>query len=285
MIHFKQNLAFEDPNYHFYIQKYVHDTHDIPPHTHNFTELNIVFKGKGEHIVDNYSHPISAGDIFVINNVKPHAFKNCKHMIRYIIRYLPEFFADNYEIGQIAGYHALFILGANNHLTQHLHLNTEQLDYLENIFLKTFVREYKNRIIGFDTIIKSTLSHLIIYLSRAYSKQKISGNDSILRIAESISYLEEFYNKKIKLQNLAKMTHLSTNQYLRIFKKAYGKSPMKYLNTLRIQRALQMLRFSKNSITKIALQSGFANSAFFSKQFKKTTGLSPNAYRLNIGDV
>ncbi len=65
----------------------------------------------------------------------------------------------------------------------------------------------------------------------------------------------------------------------RIFHRELGISPWDYLNRYRIKRAKALLRTSHASITAIASQVGFADSAYFSRVFHKEVGCSPREYR------
>lgn len=61
----------------------------------------------------------------------------------------------------------------------------------------------------------------------------------------------------------------------RVFNSTYGISPIEYINALRIERAKLLLRDTKLTITDIAKKVGFDNPAYFSRIFKKITGIPP----------
>jgi AraC family transcriptional regulator len=66
---------------------------------------------------------------------------------------------------------------------------------------------------------------------------------------------------------------------LRAFQESVGASPYKYVLALRIEEAKQRLSRSANSITEIALATGFGHAQHFSTSFRKATGETPSSFR------
>ena len=100
---------------------------------------------------------------------------------------------------------------------------------------------------------------------------------SALRRAES--YIWKNYTKKISLDEIAAASGLSAPYFSTIFREEMGKTLFSYLNQLRIEKASGLLRDSVLSIREIAKTCGFEDQSWFSKIFKKHTGLSPGKYR------
>ena len=66
---------------------------------------------------------------------------------------------------------------------------------------------------------------------------------------------------------------------MRVFRRATGQTPIDYLIRLRIQKAMEWLAGTSLSVTDIALKTGFDDSNYFTRQFRKATGETPTAYR------
>lgn len=93
------------------------------------------------------------------------------------------------------------------------------------------------------------------------------------------SYLDEHYNEKLELDNLAAHFYISKYHLAREFKRIFGTTIGEYLLKQRISKAKSLLRFSDFSIDEIALQCGFSDSGYFIKVFKKEEKTTPAKYR------
>ncbi len=98
-------------------------------------------------------------------------------------------------------------------------------------------------------------------------------------IDSAISHLHEHLGSRVAVAELAERLRCSTGHFHRLFKKRTGMTPNVYLNRLRVQKAMQLLRHSRLPIAEIARQTGFPDSAYFDRVFRKITGASPLAYR------
>ena len=93
-----------------------------------------------------------------------------------------------------------------------------------------------------------------------------------------ISYIMQNYEKKITLDKLVAQSGYSKTHFKRLFLKKTGGSPIKYLNSVRIGKAKNMLKSNLFSIGEIANAVGFENVYYFSTVFKRLTSLSPTEY-------
>ena len=123
--------------------------------------------------------------------------------------------------------------------------------------------------------LSASLEKLLIEFARA-----IKENDKPrVSLSKSLSYINNYYNTQIKIPDLAKMDGLSMTQYNLHFKNQIGMSPTKYIISLRMNLAKDLIETSNLSLTQIAIMCGYDDYNFFAKVFKKYTGLSPKNYR------
>jgi AraC-like DNA-binding protein len=99
-------------------------------------------------------------------------------------------------------------------------------------------------------------------------------------IAEVQRYIEEhLLDESPQISQLAEMAELSVSRFKARFKEEVGISPGSYIITLKMEKAKEMLKDGKLSITEIAFELGFSSSQYFSTVFKRFTMLSPNEWR------
>lgn len=96
-------------------------------------------------------------------------------------------------------------------------------------------------------------------------------------------YCQEHFAEKISNREIADAVYLTPDYANRVFKDAYSLSIKDYLTDLRMQKAQLLLRDEANTISEVAAQVGFDNFSYFSTQFKKYTGLTPNEWKRQNG--
>jgi AraC family transcriptional regulator len=95
-------------------------------------------------------------------------------------------------------------------------------------------------------------------------------------------YIEQHLAAQIPLATLAELARLSSYYFCRAFKQSFGVSPHRYHNNRRIELAKTLLAAPDASVTDIGLTLGFSETSSFTSTFRKTTGLTPTAYRRSL---
>ncbi|HEY9075712.1 MAG TPA: ATP-binding protein [Anaerolineaceae bacterium] len=110
-------------------------------------------------------------------------------------------------------------------------------------------------------------------------KEKMLPRPTSLLTRQAVAFIHKNYSQPISRRDIASAIGVSENYLSQIFRKEMTISPWDYLNRLRIHRAKELLLQTGNSITQIAMQVGFNDSAYFSRVFHKQVGKSPLEYR------
>jgi iron complex transport system substrate-binding protein len=98
-------------------------------------------------------------------------------------------------------------------------------------------------------------------------------------VAQAVRFIEEHYAEPITLDSLEADLDTSARQLQRLFKANLQKGPMEYLIQVRIDKAKAMLQHMDVSLKEIAEAVGYADSYYFSRIFKKYTGVSPSLFK------
>jgi AraC family transcriptional regulator len=99
------------------------------------------------------------------------------------------------------------------------------------------------------------------------------------RLRRLDDFVKANLSKSICLEELSGITGLSKRHFLRAFRDSVGASPYRYVLALRIEEAKRRLSRSADSITDIALATGFGHAQHFSTSFRKATGETPTSFR------
>ena len=97
------------------------------------------------------------------------------------------------------------------------------------------------------------------------------------RIVQAKLFIDNNYADKIDLDNISDEAYFSKFHFIRLFKSIYGKTPHQYLKSVRIEKALQLLR-SGTTISDACASVGFDSLTSFSGLFKRSVGISPSTY-------
>lgn len=123
------------------------------------------------------------------------------------------------------------------------------------------------------------LRHVLLMINRYLDEGKTAGNEVMNEIERATHYFNENYNKPIKIEQYAEEHLMSTNWFIQSFKNITKVTPMQYILSLRITAAKGLLEKTDKNITEIADSVGYDNPLYFSRLFKKYTGLSPSEYK------
>jgi len=93
------------------------------------------------------------------------------------------------------------------------------------------------------------------------------------------NYMRHQTEHEITLDELAEFANFNKNYLCRLFKKAFGSTPIQYHVTVRLEKAKQLIQFTSLSMSGIAEKTGFQSIHTFSRAFRKQEGVPPSFYR------
>ncbi|WP_238178001.1 helix-turn-helix domain-containing protein [Paenibacillus contaminans] len=119
---------------------------------------------------------------------------------------------------------------------------------------------------------------LLLFVLKQY---RLGGSENGLRqeVQRSVDYVKEHYDQPITIEQLAAMTATSRWRYTQVFKEMTGQIPIDFLNTVRIDKAQQLLMMTRDKLYDIAQAVGYSNEYYFNRKFKQTVGVTPGQYR------
>ena len=108
-------------------------------------------------------------------------------------------------------------------------------------------------------------------------------NERMLREARPITdakrFIQQHYQEALRLEDVSNAVGFNATYFSAMFKKETGQNFMDYLTELRMNKAKELLCSDENSVQDVADQIGYRDLKYFSRLFKKTTGISPSEYK------
>lgn len=103
--------------------------------------------------------------------------------------------------------------------------------------------------------------------------------EELFQLEKVLSHIELNIDQPLPLKLLSEIAEMSSYQLERMTQKIFGVTMGQYVTKIRIEEACKNLRSTDNSIVEVAFSSGYSDQSAFTRQFKKTTGITPKRYR------
>ncbi len=143
------------------------------------------------------------------------------------------------------------------------------------------IRELQLRRTNYEDLLALNIRTIFLMINRYLTEGKNAGSLVLDEIEKSIHYFNDNYNKKIVIEKYAEQHHMTPCWFIQNFKQLTQTTPMQYILSLRLTNAMKMLENKNYNVSQIATAVGYDNALYFSRLFKKHTGLSPTEYRKN----
>jgi AraC-like DNA-binding protein len=120
------------------------------------------------------------------------------------------------------------------------------------------------------------LRSLLLFIEQ---KLLLAGPSRSAALDRCRAYIDEHCAEAFDVETLAQVSYVTPSYLSRLFKKHLGTTPMRYRNSMRIEKAKHLLLVTSASVEEIADVLGFEDTKYFSQLFKSTTLLTPSQFR------
>ena len=226
----------------------------IPPRKIKNHELVFIISGEGNIMIDGKNYKCKKNDLIYFYPDKLHSLSVSKppHMI---------FYAFHFE----TGFNEKLPIPDISNIENHYKLS----EYFRQLY-KTSVKKdymYKWQL--------SIFAQNILYEIFWQSNANIAPMN-LVRINKVLEYIHKNSCEKFSIEDLTKAAEMKKSYFIKMFKTVTGKSPIKYINDLKLEHARDLLLNTDMSVKKIALKCGFEDEFYFSRIFKRHYGVSPS---------
>ena len=139
------------------------------------------------------------------------------------------------------------------------------------------------RPLALDAFLNASVAQILAILFETRQAETTHGlqtlRDFAPEIQNALTKLALYPDRPWRVRDLAKLSGVSEAHFFRRFRQATGSSPIDLLRRERINHARRRLLQSNDSVKEIAEQVGYNDPFFFSRDFKRYTGLAPTQYR------
>lgn len=251
----------------------------VPYHWHEEIEIILVTRGKVELLLDGKKLLLIPGDIVFVNSGQLHQYTSLEEITAYNAYIFPlsglkfghEDITQTTVIGPVC----------SGKLCFPTRLPREHAVYpsIRNLIEK-IIEVNNKQSSSFPLLTKAYLYEIIalLYENKLLTRQVTVPKDTDT-CRQILSYIQEHYQEKIAVPDIAKCMCMSPNYFSAYFTGHFGRNFIDFLIHYRIEQACVLLLSENLPVTQAALQTGFDNVSYFIKKFKTVTSMTPAAYR------
>lgn len=269
----KMDPSIPNEEQNFFIQKAHHtiagNIPTTPPlHRHPFFELIFVTEGKGVMQIDFQDHVIEKGSLYLLSPSQVHLPLIEDNFQCYLLRFDLSIFSQTSFFDKLSIFHFDSII-------------LQEPDYSDvNSTLITLCEEFNQDKPFKQATIHNLLTILLIKIQRLLPDVVTSSAET--SIFSSLNQLMEKNNyKMVTPSHYAKALKVSLKALNQAVKEYTGQVCGEYIRSKTVIEAKRLLRYTSKSSSQITTELGFADTGYFSRFFKRETGLSPIEFRKN----
>lgn len=258
-------------------------------HCHEYVQMWYVAKGKCLHHYEGQTFELDQGSLFIIPPYFNHSLdtKNFPGSRLISCEFTENFISKSADPDTKD---SLFNLAFLEPLLIHCKLSQPWLSFhgekaseLENI-LEELLSAYNQKETFYTSLIKGNVVKLITLIIEQFNTTVSESQNALFSkyraaIDTALRYIDEHFTEKIYLEDICKMALMSPSSFSYIFRQSSGSTFTEYLQHKRILRSKELLVDTDLSIMDISEMTGFTDTAYFNRVFKKTVGVAPGQYR------
>jgi len=269
------------PYAHFQVEVFDADRHfEVQyPHRHDFFEILFLTKGTGIHIIDFKEYEIKANAIFFLSPGQIHTIEFSQDVEGYIFLFTPEFYLINK-----ANKNKLLEFPFFYHLSEEqppIYLNEHNdISFFKEIF-KRGIDEIAQESEDTPEIVSAYLDLILLHSKKLYPQQEtlILQKSGHLLVKRFKILIEEHYQENLTVSNYADILNITANHLTETVKSVTGRTSTDLIKDKTILEIKRLLIFTDYTATQIAQLFNFKDQSYFTKYFKKSTGLTPVQFR------
>ncbi len=258
----------------------------VPSHWHKEIEIIYSLQGSTQMLINDRIFEVREGDVGIAIGGDVHFYLCSQNHRRMVVMFDMDIFEDERSHGRNK---AEIKKRLENMVRVSSRWRPETRKRVVDI-LRQLERLNAGSGFGRNLAIKARIYDLILVLCGEVPKSSaqfsmftnINQTKMLSNLEKTIAYVEQNYQRKLSLEEVALALNFAPSYFARFFKRFTNTTFLSYLNTYRINKAQWALINENKSITEISDEVGFGSVKTFNRLFKSTTGMSPSEYRKSI---
>ena len=241
-------------------------------HIHPEFEIVYCLKGWGTRYIGDSVEEYQAPELVFIPPGVPHSWQSApdsKDNDAYVIHFQRDCFGEDW-------YHQNEFDILKKLMDSDTAIFVEGCESAEALFDKTINTSSLKKVSAFVELLDFIVSSKNRALGSFGSKNVGRKNPKMGRVIE---WINKNFQKQFGLNDLAAEMSMSLYQLRSLFKRHTNKSPLQYINELRVFEACRLMQNEEYTISYLSTLAGFNNLSYFNRTFLKVTGMTPREYR------
>jgi AraC-like DNA-binding protein/quercetin dioxygenase-like cupin family protein len=250
------------------------------PHRHDFFEVLYLQKGSGYHVIDSNKYEIMPGCVFFMSPGQAHKLELSNDIEGYIFIFTSDFYLLNRTNQKsLIEFPFFFTINQDNPPLQLE--NQYDAGFLETLF-KQGIYEISQGGESAPEMLRSILDLILTTCATRYpiNENLLKGKGQFL-VKRFFQLVEENYLKNLSLTDYAGLMGITTNHLTQTVKLLTGKTSSQIMKSKQLLEIKRLLVHTNMNVSEIANQLNFEDQSYFTKFFKRETGLTPVQYRID----
>jgi AraC-like DNA-binding protein/mannose-6-phosphate isomerase-like protein (cupin superfamily) len=259
-----------DANRHFQV-KY--------PHRHDFFEVLFLYKGNGVHVIDNNRYPIEPPCVFFLSPGQAHKLEISSDIEGFIYIFTPEFYLINKNNqNRLIEFPFFYTIEQDN--PPILLSDNDDVSFFYRLFKKGVTIADKQDHVSIE-LLRSILDTILTFCDSIYPNREVLNNKGKghLLVKQFYQLVEQNIRNNYSVAQYAELLAVTPNHLTQTIRLLTNRTSTDIIKSKQILEIKRLLVHSDLSVTEIAHYMNYTDQSYFTKFFKRETGVTPLVYR------
>lgn len=249
------------------------------PHRHDFFEVLYLQKGSGYHVIDTNKYEIKPPCVFFMSPGQAHKLELSNDIEGYIFIFTSDFYLLN-RSNQNSLIEFPFFYTIHQDNPPLLLSNENDVRFLEILFRQSIVETNQSGDFTLE-LLRSSLDLILTTCAARYplNENLVTKGKGQILVKRFFHLIEENYQKNLSLSNYATMIGVTANHLTQTVKQLSGKTSLQIIKAKQLLEIKRLLVHTNLNVSEIANHLNFEDQSYFTKFFKRETGITPLQYR------